>query len=92
MTSNILGKRKYHRGSIGNRRRMWVLGGVVRLIWFDFFFSQMNLAMDIKICFNVSFEIFLLGKLVKCFWNLARIIKEMRFVHFCFFVENHYLY
>ena len=32
MTSNILGKRKYHRGSIGNRRRMWVLGGVVRLI------------------------------------------------------------
>ena len=32
LASNILGKRKYHRGSIGNRRRMWVLGGVVRLI------------------------------------------------------------
>ena len=43
--------------------------------------------MDIKICFNVSFEIFLLGKLVKCFWNLARIIKEIWFVHFCFLLK-----
>ena len=29
--SNLfIGKRKYHRGSIGNRRRLWVLGGIVR--------------------------------------------------------------